>query len=151
MKNRFLIALLMALIHISVQGQETPDRKVDEAAMVTLIDAYSRAREIGDTILLKRILTTDIDQLVSNGVWRTGLDEAMAGMQQSSNTNPGTRSLTIDKIRFLGATLGIVDARYVITHTDGTVRNMWSTFITVLSNGQWRISAIRNMLPTGQH
>jgi len=42
-----------------------------------------------------------------------------------------------------------VDARYEIQNADGTTRKMWDTFIVVLDNDAWKISAIRNMLPAG--
>src|SRR5262245_56344738 len=39
-------------------------------ALVALIDQYSKAREKNDTVLLKEILTNDVDQLASSGEWR---------------------------------------------------------------------------------
>lgn len=116
----------------------------------SLIDKYSQAREKKDTVLLKSILTTDVDQLVSSGEWRNGIKRSMNGMLRSSKSNPGTRRIEIEKIRFLNAECGIVDARYEIQNTDGSSRKMWSTFIVVYNENMWKISAIRNMLPTGQ-
>lgn len=115
-----------------------------------LIDQYSIAREKSDTVLLKTILTSNVDQLVSNGEWRNGIDAAVQGMQKSSANNPGTRTLRIDKIRMLNATVAIVDCQYEITNTDNTMRRMWSTFIVVVERKVWKISAIRNMLPANQ-
>lgn len=149
MKKGLLTVLVVVVVHVSVSAQKTSDRSTDEGAMYALIDAYSLARETSDTVLLKSILTKDVDQLVSNGVWRSGIHEAMVGMQQSSGNNPGMRSLTIRKIRFLGPASGIVDAEYVIKQENGTERRMWSSFIVVRDEQHWKISAIRNMLPTG--
>jgi hypothetical protein len=114
-----------------------------------LIDQYTQAREKKDTILLERILTTDVDQLISSGRWRNGRHESMKGMLQSSANNPGTRKLIIEKIRFFNSESGIVDARYEIQNADGTVRKMWSTFIVVYTENMWKITGIRNMLPAG--
>jgi hypothetical protein len=80
-------------------------------------------------------------------MWRTGKNESIQGMLQSSAGNPGTRTLKIEKIRFLNAESAIADARYQIKNPDGTLRNMWSTFIVVFEENRWKISAIRNMLP----
>ncbi|MEP7322761.1 MAG: DUF4440 domain-containing protein, partial [Saprospiraceae bacterium] len=113
-----------------------------------LIDQYSLAREKSDTVLLKKILMDDIDQLVSNGEWRMGIRAAVKGMLQSSAGSPGSRTLHVETIRLLNPQSGIADAKYEITNADGSMRKMWSTFIVVLDKGIWKISAIRNMLPS---
>jgi hypothetical protein len=115
-----------------------------------LIDNYSQAREKRDTILLKSILTSDVDQLVSTGEWRNGIDASVKGMLNSSASSPGKRTLSIERIRLLNPTNAIVDCKYEIQNTDGTTRRMWSTFIVVSDQKNWKISAIRNMLPTQQ-
>ena len=120
----------------------------DQIKILALIDDYSKARENQDTLLLQSILTEDIDQLVSNGEWRIGINEAMAGMQRSSAGNPGKRSLIIEKLRFFNSECAIVDARYEIVGENSTTRRMWSTFLVVKENESWKISGIRNMLPT---
>jgi len=50
-----------------------------------------------DTVMLKSILTPDVDQLVSSGEWRTGIEGAMKGMVRSSTSNPGKRTLVVYK------------------------------------------------------
>ena len=119
-------------------------------AISYLIDQYSQAREKKDTALLKTILTKDVDQLVSTGEWRNGIDASVQGMLNSSANSPGTRTLHIEKIRMFDATSAIVDCRYEIQNPDGTTRKMWSTFIAISEKGIWKISAIRNMLPAVQ-
>ncbi|WP_339814680.1 SgcJ/EcaC family oxidoreductase [uncultured Imperialibacter sp.] len=126
-------------------GQATEN----DQAITKLINQYSEARETKDTVLLKNILTEDIDQLVSNGEWRIGIRVAIDGMMRSSTSNPGSRTLTVDKIRYLGTTSAIADCRYEIKNPEGSERKMWSTFVVVKQKGKWRISAIRNMLPAG--
>ena len=69
------------------------------------------------------------------------------GMQTSSRRNPGKRTLTVEHMRLITPNSGIVDARYEIRNEDGSVRKMWSTFIVVLAEKNWKIAAIRNMLP----
>lgn len=145
MKQLALLLLLGTLAAPLVRGQGTPTR--DDKAIYDLVDAYSEAREKQDTVLLKKILTADVDQLVSTGEWRTGIGEAISGMMRSSATKPGTRTLTVEKIRYLTPQSGLADARYVIRNDDGTARQMWSTFLVVKQKGTWKISAIRNMLP----
>ena len=115
-----------------------------------LIDKYSQAREKRDTVLLKNILTPEVDQLVSTGEWRNGIGASVEGMLKSSINSPGTRTLNIEKIRMLNPNSAIVDCKYEIQNKDGTTRKMWSTFIVLSDKKVWKISAIRNMLPTGQ-
>jgi ketosteroid isomerase-like protein len=147
------IILLIFLIHLSatsfLQGQQFQLSDKQRKDIHALIDKYSEAREKSDTLLLKSILTDEIDQLVSTGEWRNGIDASMKGMQRSSANTTGTRTLTIEKIRLLNPHSAIVDCKYEIKNTDGTTRKMWSTFIVVSDKRIWKISAIRNMLPAG--
>ncbi|QGY42189.1 DUF4440 domain-containing protein [Maribellus comscasis] len=148
MKKSTLFSLFTLTCVVLGTAQNAP--KTDNEHVTTinaLIEKYTYSRETKDTSLLQSILTTDVDQLVSSGEWRIGVDMATKGMMQSSGSNPRERTITIDKIRFLNSESAIVDTRYEIRNTDGTKRKMWSTFIVVFENNTWKISAIRNMLP----
>ena len=147
MKNIFLLFLLNVAGVVFLYGQQSTPNAVQEKAITALIDQYSEAREKSDTVLLKKILTTDVDQLVSNGEWRKGVAAAIDGMLKSSGNSPGSRTLRIETIRMLSSNSAIVDCRYEIQNTNGTVRKMWSTFIVVSEKGTWKICAIRNMMP----
>ncbi len=149
MKHIILVVLFPTMVMTGLYAQNATTQPQHQQDIETLIDHYAQAREQKDTVLLKRILTADIDQLVSTGEWRRGIRSAIEGMLRSSSSNPGGRTLTVDAIRFLKAETAIVDARYEIQNEDGSLRKMWSTFIVVLEEGTWKISAIRNMLPTG--
>ena len=149
MKNIYCIILFnMITPCIFAQGNKTDDKERQE--IFSLIDNYSHAREKKDTVLLKSILTTDVDQLVSSGEWRNGITGSMEGMMRSTESNPGPRKLIVEKIRSINSESAIVDARYEIQNTDGTIRKMWSTFIVVHKDKAWKITAIRNILPTGR-
>jgi len=145
MKTILLFLLLLPSLAFS---QLNPGQKEDAVKIHKLIDQYSEARENEDTVLLKKILTEDVDQLVSNGEWRNGIREAVDGMLRSSNANPGTRKLSVEKIKFLNDETALVDCRYVITDPDGMERNLWSSFTVVFYKKEWKISAIRNMKPS---
>ena len=149
MKRITLILLfyITGISYIYSQQSTTPQQ---QTAITHLIDQYSEAREKIDTNLLKSILTADIDQLVSNGEWRKGIASAVAGMVRSSSTQPGTRTLKVESIKMLSPATAVADCRYEITNTDGSIRKMWSSFIIVDEKGKWKISSIRNMLPSSQ-
>lgn len=149
MKRASLFILICLLISTSIYAQNTGINKNWEKQIYSLIEKYTQARETMDTVLLKSILTPDIDQLVSSGEWRFGMEGAMKGMVRSSASNPGKRTLKVEKLRFLNSECAIADARYEIENTDGTTRKMWSTFIVVYTEEIWKITAIRNMLPAG--
>ncbi|MEO6290100.1 MAG: hypothetical protein ABIO76_09280 [Ginsengibacter sp.] len=151
MKNRFLLLLYLSVSGWGVYAQHNKPSAAQQKAIAALIDSYSEARERNDTVLLKTILTKDVDQLVSTGEWRTGIGAAIEGMLKSSTTIPGTRTLTVDKIRMLDANCAIVDCRYEIGNAGNTIRNMWSSFMVVADKSVWKISAIRNMLPAGNN
>ena len=150
MRYIFLIILIKISIPTDLSSQNANLDKKIRQDIHALIDNYAKARETQDTLLLKSILTGNIDQLVSSGEWRLGIKGSMQGMMRSSTNNPGTRTLTIDKIRMLNGKSAITDARYEISNPNGAVRKMWSTFIVVRKKGRWKITAIRNMLPAGQ-
>jgi len=146
MKNvvLFILLNLVCITRIFCQDNVADNQ---QKAIAVLIDQYSEARENKDTVLLKKILTTDIDQLVSTGEWRDGIDASVKGMLKSSASSPGTRTLHIEKTRMLTPNSAIVDCRYEIQNTDSSIRKMWSSFIVVADKDVWKITAIRNMLP----
>jgi len=150
MKYFLLLVICQCLGIAFLSAQSFIPKAEQHKAIVVLIDQYSQARENRDSQLLKKILTLDVDQLVSTGEWRTGIASAVEGMLKSSATSPGTRTLRVEKIKMLDSHQAIVDCRYEIRETDGSLRKMWSCFIVVTENKQWKISAIRNMLPTGK-
>jgi len=147
--TRFTLIIFLIFLNLTSYAQTSKHTKEDSQAILNLINDYNKSRDTKDTVLLKQILTKDIDQLVSSGLWRTGINEAIKGMMESSLSNPGERKLHVEKIRFLGEDVGLVDARYEIKNQDGTVRKMWSSFLVVDNGKRWKISAIRNMLPSG--
>ena len=148
MKNIVLLLLLNVTGVLFLAAQNGKPDDLQRKAITSLIDQYSAAREKSDTILLKTILTTDIDQLVSNGEWRNGIASAVQGMLRSSSNTPGTRTLTVENIKMLNPTSAIVDCRYEVQNANGIPRKMWSTFIVIAERNNWKISAIRNMLPS---
>jgi hypothetical protein len=147
MKYILLILALQFCVNLFAHSQDTTITDQQRTAITSLIDQYAQAREKSDTVLLKAILTTDIDQLVSTGEWREGIRSAIEGMLRSSSNSPGTRTLSVAKIQKLNSTTAIVDCRYEIQTTTGTTRKMWSTFIVVMDKKEWKIRSIRNMLP----
>ena len=147
--KKIILLLLLNLAGVALFAQHTMPTAQQQKDISLLIDKYSEAREKKDTVLLKSILTSDVDQLVSTGEWRTGINASVKGMLRSLASSPGTRTLSIEKIRLLNANCAIVDCKYEIKNADGTPRKMWSTFVVVTDKGAWKISAIRNMLPSG--
>ncbi|NND07277.1 MAG: SgcJ/EcaC family oxidoreductase [Saprospiraceae bacterium] len=134
----FTTLLFTGLLH-------SQDKQID-VALKALVDTYVKARESKDTNILASILTTDIDQLVSSGKWRKGKTVAMQGMLKSSSSNPGKRTIIVEQTRMLTEESALADAKYQIQNEEGSARNMWSTFVCVIQDGEWKITAIRNML-----
>lgn len=144
----FIVLIVLDTSHTLAQNNAADHKRKQD--ITTLIDQYAQAREKKDTVLLKSILTSDVDQLVSSGEWRDGIKASVTGMLRSSDSNPGSRKMIVEKIRFINSESALADARYEIHNTNGNTRKMWSTFIVVYEKPQWKITAIRNMLPTGQ-
>ena len=151
MKKITLLLLSHLACIIVLYGQDIKVNDKLQKEITSLIDQYSQAREKRDTALLKTILTPNVDQLVSTGEWREGLNAAVEGMMKSSTNSPGTRTLHIEKIQTITSSSAIVDCRYEIQNTDGTARKMWSTFIVIADKKTWKIMAIKNMLPAANN
>jgi uncharacterized protein (TIGR02246 family) len=140
-----LVSVILGLSNASAREQKKTD---DEAAVQDAVKHYVEARERGDAAALSGLFTADADQLVSSGEWRRGRDELVRGTLASSKSNAGTRTITLKTIRFPAADVAIADGEYLIGASQGAAaRNMWTSFVLVRSQGRWKISAIRNMLP----
>jgi uncharacterized protein (TIGR02246 family) len=150
MRNSILLLAFIIGGHSLLRAQHPGPGAKQRKEIETLIDQYSMAREKRDTILLKQILMEDVDQLVSTGEWRKGVQASVQGMLNSSAVNTGKRTLKVDKIRMFAPGSAIVDCKYDIQNSDANARSMWSSFVVVQHNGDWKISAIRNMLPARQ-
>jgi uncharacterized protein (TIGR02246 family) len=149
MAQKFILFYLLSLCFVGsllAQVEQHPDK--DGLAIYDLIKQYGEARANQDTAKLAELLTEDVDQHVSSGEWRTGLEETLAGMVRSSESNPGERSLNVQQIRFVNPETAVVDVKYDLRQANGQERNMWSTFVVVHVNFKWKIAAIRNMLPS---
>lgn len=145
--SRSLIGSLIAALFViaSAPGAQAED---DSEAIRALVGRYAAARESRDPQAIRKLFTADADQLVSSGVWRRGSEALVEGMLSSSRRNPGTRTLTVETVRFPAPGVAVADARYVIAGSDGAAdRKMWSTFVCLRTDDGWRIAAIRNMLP----
>ncbi len=117
----------------------------DDTAIREVVRRYADAREARDPEAVAALFTADADQLVSSGEWRRGRDVLVKGTMASSAQNTGQRTITVETLRMIGPDVAIADARYEIRGAE--TRRMWSTFVMARQQGQWRISAIRNMLP----
>src|SRR5947209_13553857 len=120
----------------------------DSAAIRNVVQKYLSAREHNNAQDLASLFTDDADQLVSSGEWRRGKSEIVNGTLASSARTGGTRSITLDSIRFITPAVAIADGRYELADlAGGTSRKMWTSFVLLKGVGSWRIAAIRNMLP----
>ena len=120
----------------------------DEAAVRNVVARYVAAREQTDEKAIAALFTADADQLVSSGEWRKGRPEVVRGTLASSQATGGTRTVTVESVRFLSPDVALADGRYEIAGmTSGATRRMWTTLILKRTSEGWRIAAIRNMLP----
>lgn len=127
---------------------QAPARSGDEAAVREIVRRYVDARENRDPKATGALFTADADQLVSSGEWRKGRDEVVRGTMASSQQTGGTRTITLESVRFLTPDVALADGRYELSGmAGGQTRKMWTTLILTRGTEGWRISAIRNMLP----
>ena len=119
----------------------------DEAAVRDLVKKYVDARDRRDEGAIRALFTDDADQLTSSGEWRKGRENVVRGTLASSKANPGSRTITVEAVRFPAPGLAIADGRYEISGGPEGTRKMWTSFVMAKSAPGWRIAAIRNMLP----
>jgi uncharacterized protein (TIGR02246 family) len=146
MRTLSTLCLCLVLGLVS-SGQEETGRTSDEAAIREVVRRYVAARERNDPAAIAALFTTDADQLTSSGEWRKGRDAIVRGTLASSKQTGGTRSITVESVRFPSADTAIADGRYEITGAAGGDRRMWTSFVLIRGKGEWSIAAIRNMLP----
>jgi uncharacterized protein (TIGR02246 family) len=121
----------------------------DEAAVRAVVLKYTQARTLEDSKAVAALFTVDSDQHTSAGEWRRGRDQVVAGTQRSSANNPGARRIDIETVRFIADDVAMVDGPYVVG--DGAnARTYWTMLLLKRQADGWRISAIRNMAPTGR-
>ena len=142
MRRLFVTAACLVLICGPAESQPVA---ADDAAIKEVVRRYVEAREARDPEAVAALFTPDADQLVSSGEWRRGRDVLVKGTMASSARTTGTRTVVVETIRMVGPDVAIADGRYEISGAE--TRKMWSTFVMARQQGQWRISAIRNMLP----
>jgi len=145
-----LFLTVFALLTIPSFPAQAPGSANDEAAVREIVKRYVDARERRDPKAIEALFTEDADQLTSSGQWRRGRGEVVKGTLASSQQIGGTRTITIETVRFPAPGVAIADGRYEISGlAGGATRRMWTSFVLTGSEGGWRITAIRNMLPAG--
>jgi uncharacterized protein (TIGR02246 family) len=140
------ILILMLVVAPGVYAQ-APAPAADERAVKALIQKYVDARDARDTKAIEALFTADADQYTTAGEWRRGRPMVVAGTAESTKQNPGDRSIDVKAIRFITPDVAIADGYYNIV---GSPVQRWTTMLLEREGGVWRISAIRNMVPTAQ-
>jgi uncharacterized protein (TIGR02246 family) len=121
----------------------------DEKAVREVVQRYVDARERRDAAALAHLFTADADQFTTSGDWRRGRDAIVKGGLVSSQQNPGSRTITVESVRFVANDVAIADGPYAIRGAGAaTARPMWTTIVAIRTPEGWRIAAIRNALPT---
>jgi uncharacterized protein (TIGR02246 family) len=146
---RRVIVLAVALLSLVClpHASSGQSRASGEAAVRETVKKYVDAREQTDPAAIAALFTSDADQLTSSGEWRKGRDEIVRGTIESSRRTRGTRTITIEAVRFPAPGVALADGRYDIVGAEEGPRRMWTSFVLTRSGSGWRIAAIRNMLP----
>lgn len=146
MRNMTLLIILLAATFSHLAFSQNG---ADETAIRELIAQYLDIRAQNDEQALLAILTADADQLTTSGILRTGRNGVSRGSLASSRNNSGNRSISVDSIRFIKPDVAIVNGRYNILERDNAPDSHYlTTFVVLVEDGRWKISAIRNMQPT---
>lgn len=142
------LAVTMSCAAVAAGQPGAAKPQPDAAAIREVVKQYVDARERNDVEAVEKLFTKDADQLTSSGEWRRGRDEVVKGAMASSARTGGTRTITIETVRFPAAGVAIADGRYEIAGLPGAeARKMWAAFVMTKEQDGWRIAAIRNMLP----
>ena len=122
----------------------------DDAAIRAVLQKHDDTRNKADWKAMGALFTDDAEQLTSAAEWRKGRAEIEKGVAQGMTTayKGGKYSTKVDKVRMLAPTVALVDAAFEISNIAGGARRGHSTYALVKSGGQWRIAAVRSMVPT---
>jgi len=145
MRPFVLSTIAVGFVVITLSAQTSPEQ--DEQKIRTVVAEYMAARNENSPDAVRKLFTPDADQLVSTGEWRKGLNDLVRGTSASSRKEAGKSSITVEAVRLLDNDVSIVDGRYRTVSLNGATRDMWTTFIMKRVGPDWRITAIRNMLP----
>ena len=146
---RVLPAFLVVMVIVSGASAQAPSPATGEAAVRDLVRRYMEARAARDPKAIEALFAADADQMTTSGQWRRGRPAITAGTEEASRNNPGARRITVESVRFVTPDVAIADGPYEIAPAGGgSSRRMWATIVAVRESGSWRISAIRNMVPT---
>ena len=135
--SSFVVALAL---YGSAAGQAPTGaaRAADDEAVRAVVRRYVEAREARDPKAVAALFTADADQLVSSGEWRQGRDNVVSGTIASSAQGGGTRTIDVERVRFVSKEVAVADGRYSITGLAAGDRRMWSTFVMVKEADGWR-------------
>jgi uncharacterized protein (TIGR02246 family) len=129
-------------------GAAAPNRAADEAAIRTVIQAFLDTREKNDAAGLSALLTPDVDQQQTSGNVRKGREAVVSGSLSTQRETGGTRTITVDSLRFVSDDVAIADGKYLsLGRADGTDQRMLTSMVLRRDAGGWKIAAIRNSLP----
>jgi uncharacterized protein (TIGR02246 family) len=144
------LATLALITTIAAQPllAQSGERAADEAAIRGVIQAFLDTREANDAAALAALLTADVDQRQTSGNVRSGRDAVVSGSLTTQQSTGGRRSITVDSLRFVAPDVAIADGRYdSIGRADGTDQRMLTSMVLRREGREWKIAAIRNMLP----
>jgi uncharacterized protein (TIGR02246 family) len=132
----------------SASAREAADRSTDEAAIRRTVQAFIDTRESDDRAGLTALLTPEADQLVTSGNMRAGRNAVVDGSLNTTASTGGRRQISMETIRFLSSDIAIGDGPYdVVDRVSGPDRHYRTTIVFQRVDGEWRITAIRNMRP----
>jgi uncharacterized protein (TIGR02246 family) len=145
--HRALAVLLFAAPGVGLA--QSANHLADEAAIRAVVKAFLDTREKNDAPALAALMTADVDQQQTSGNVRHGRDAVVKGSLSTQESTGGTRTITLESIRFVMADVAIADGRYdSLGRADGSDRHMRTSMVLKREGGGWKIAAIRNMLPT---
>jgi uncharacterized protein (TIGR02246 family) len=129
-------------------GARAPSRAADEQAIRAVIQAFLDTREKNDAAGLSALLTPDVDQQQTSGNVRKGRDAVVSGSLSTQRDTGGTRTITVDSLRFVSDDVALADGKYdSLGRADGTDQRMLTSMVLRRDGGGWKIAAIRNSLP----
>jgi uncharacterized protein (TIGR02246 family) len=137
--------VVLGFLFGTVPAQTSPEQDVQKIRNV--VAEYMAARNGNSPEGVRKLFTADADQLVSSGEWRKGLNDLVRGTSASSQNEAGKSSITVEAVRLIDSDVAIVDGRYRTVALNGALREMWTTLVLKRVGNDWRITAIRNMLP----